>query len=137
MTHLRIEQNNIPENVSSGVITKLYELATSGDLDPYSNLAGTLHTTATYQDYITGITNIYSDLHITADNVYLRFYDTEVQRAVASVYGDGTGVTASQLALAVNSVNSLYGGSSLGGRQQKNCYYRRSSIIYTYNRNSV
>jgi hypothetical protein len=34
MTHLKIEQNNSAiEQVSSAVITKLYELATSGDLD--------------------------------------------------------------------------------------------------------
>ena len=55
MTHLRIEQNNIQENVSSAVIEKLYQLAISGDLDASSNLAGNLYTTATYQEYINAL----------------------------------------------------------------------------------
>lgn len=44
MTHLRIEQNNIQENVSSAIIEKLYESTINEDLDQSSNLAGTLYT---------------------------------------------------------------------------------------------
>lgn len=98
MTHLRIEQNNIQENVSSAVIEKLYELAISGDLDASSNLAGNIHTTATYQEYIDTLTTAYPDLTISATNIYLSFADPEVTRILSSQFsGDGIGITQSEL----------------------------------------
>lgn len=97
MTHLRIEQNNIQENVSSAVIEKLYQLATSGDLDQSSNLAGNLHTTATYQEYIDGIRAVFPDLTISADNIFILFQDPEVQRVLlANNIGANGGVTMTQ-----------------------------------------
>jgi hypothetical protein len=45
ITHLYIEQNGITEEVSSSVISKLYELASSGTLDGTSDLKGRLHST--------------------------------------------------------------------------------------------
>ena len=105
MTHLRIEQNNIQENVSSAVIEKLYELATSGDLDASSHLAGNLYVPATYQEYIDVLTDQtdpkFRDLTITAGNIYIMFADPEVQRVLlANNIGDGIGVTVAQAALA-------------------------------------
>ena len=108
MTHLRIEQNNIQENVSSDVIEKLYELATSGDLDQNSNLAGNLHTTATYQEYIDALTTAYQDLYITATNIYLSFADPEVTRILASQFsGDGVGITQSEL-YSITTLNNVF-----------------------------
>ena len=53
MTHLRIEQNTgITEEVSSAVITKLYNIVHDNILDSESNLKGRLHTSSTYQSYI-------------------------------------------------------------------------------------
>ena len=99
MTHLRIEQNNIQENVSSAVIAKLYELATSGDLDASSNLAGNLHTTATYQEYIDALHTAYPDLYISATDIYIMFEDPEVLNVLlANNIGDGVGVTLAQAA---------------------------------------
>lgn len=91
MTHLRIEQNNIQENVSSAVIEKLYQLATSGDLDQSSNLAGNLHTTATYQEYVDAIRAEYPDLTISSDKYYLYMGDPTFTQIMATRYGDGTG----------------------------------------------
>lgn len=93
MTHLRIEQNNIQENVSSAIIEKLYELAINGDLDQSSNLAGILYTPNTYTKYIEYLTNTFPDLVITATNYYVWFEDPEVRNVLASKIGDGTGVT--------------------------------------------
>ena len=93
MTHLRIEQNNIQENVSSAVIEKLYELASSGDLDNSSNLAGTLYTPNTYTKYVEYLTNMFQDLTITATNYYVWFEDSAVRDILANGIGDGTGVT--------------------------------------------
>ena len=93
MTHLRIEQNNIQENVNSAVIEKLYELAISGDLDQSSNLAGNLHTTITYQEYIDAITGKFPDLIISTNNTYIMFEDPEVLRILKNTsVGDGVGV---------------------------------------------
>ena len=96
MIHLKIEQNNIQENVSSAVIEKLYELASSGDLDQSSNLAGNLHTTATYQAYIDVLHTEYPDLTISATNTYIMFEDPEVEAKLKGYVGDGVGVISSQ-----------------------------------------
>ena len=103
MTHLRIEQNNIQENVSSAVIEKLYQLAISGDLDASSRLAGNLYVPATYQEYINVLTDQtdpkFRDLTITAGNIYIMFADSEVQRVLlANNIGDGVGITVAQAA---------------------------------------
>ena len=43
MSHLYIEQNEIAEEVNSQIIEKLYNLASSGDLDGAGDLKGRLH----------------------------------------------------------------------------------------------
>ena len=49
MTHLKIQQNNsATEEVSSAVISKLYEIVQSSTLDSTSDLVGRLHTTSTF-----------------------------------------------------------------------------------------
>lgn len=102
MTHLRIEQNEgAVEYVSSAVIKKLYDLATSGDLDVTSNLQGTLHVTTTYQEYEQALETAYPHLHISADNYYVLFQDLEVLRVLlTNSIGDGVGVTLTQAASA-------------------------------------
>lgn len=93
MTHLRIEQNNgVIEEVSSSVITKLYEIAHAG-LDVSSNLQGRLHVSKAYGDVIDWLTTNYPDLHITADGRYIRFADPLVDAKLATTWGDGIGTT--------------------------------------------
>lgn len=96
MTHLRIEQNNIQENVSSKVITKLYEEA-KNNLDNTSTLRGNLHTTATYQEYKDFLTQQFPDLYISADKYYISFEDPEVQRILADAIGDGIGTSSADI----------------------------------------
>lgn len=112
MTHLRIEQNNIQENVSSAVIDKLYELATSGDLDQSSNLAGNLHTTATYQEYIDAIRAEYPDLTISSDKYYLYLGDPTFTQIMATRYGDGTGCVLSDCQNVRDNGQTVFGGFS-------------------------
>lgn len=117
MTHLKIEQNNgVTEEVSSDVISKLYDIVHSGNLDQTSNLIGRLHTTATYQDYIdyledTFKVNNVKQLIIDATKKYIRFVDPEVQRVLATEYGDGVGVTQSELE-SVNEILQLFKGNT-------------------------
>lgn len=96
MTHLRIEQNNIQENVSSKVITKLYEEA-KNNLDNTSTLRGNLHTTATYQEYKDFLMQKFPDLYINADKYYISFEDPEVQRILAETIGDGIGTSSTDI----------------------------------------
>lgn len=111
MTHLKIEQNNgVTEEVSSTVISKLYDIVHSGNLDNTSNLIGRLHTSATYQDYIDYLEDAFKvngvkQLIIDATKKYMSFADPVVASYWAnSAYGDGTGIDA---ATAANSVLSI------------------------------
>lgn len=75
MTHLRIEQNNgVIEEVSSSIITKLYEIAHAG-LDVSSNLQGRLHTTIAYKHEVEYLQTHYPDLYINADTYAIVFED--------------------------------------------------------------
>lgn len=103
MTHLRIKQNNgAIEEVSSAVISKLYDIVHSGNLDNTSNLIGRLHVSATYQDYIDYLEDTFKvngvkQLIIDATKKYMSFEDPAVQSVLATTYGDGVGVTQSEL----------------------------------------
>lgn len=93
MTHLRIEQNNgLVEEVGSSIIKKLYELAIGG-LDNTSNLQGRLHASKAYGSHIQYLTQTYPELHISVDDRYINFADSEVLRILSSNFGDGVGIT--------------------------------------------
>lgn len=105
MRHLRIEQNNIQENVSSSVIAKLYNITSdNNNLDNSSTLAGNLYTSVAYEDHIQRLTTLYPNLTIIANKYYIRFKDPEVERILKDisystggntyVFGDGIGVFA-------------------------------------------
>lgn len=97
MTHLKIIQNNnVIEEVTSSLITKLYDIAHAG-LDVSSNLQGRLHVTKAYGDEIDWLTSTYTDLYINADYRYFRFQDKTVNSIIGSNYGDGIGILESQL----------------------------------------
>ena len=118
MTHLRIEQNNIQENVSSAVIEKLYELASSGDLDNTSNLAGNLYTTGTYQYYVDLLTTEFPDLTITASQYFAYFADPEVARIMTATYGNN---------------GELYDSDLVGVPSLADRLFRDNTTIQTFN----
>ena len=103
MTHLYIEQNGITEEVSSSVISKLYQLASSGTLDGTSNLKGRLHSSIGRDVEIYYLTTHYQDLHISVDALYISFVDPEVERVLINQWGDGSGITEAQ----INSHNNI------------------------------
>lgn len=120
MTHLRIEQDDgSTQYVSNSVITKLYELAISGDLDQNSNLIGNLHVSGTYRKYKDYLeqqfnsTNNKGPLYITADNYYKSFVDPNAARFFANCpAGDGSGITEAQWSMLSNDWQSdagIYG----------------------------
>lgn len=97
MTHLYIEQDNTRiEEVDNSVINKLYELASSGNLDNTSDLKGRLHTVSTKELYVTYLTQNFSQLYIQADILYMQFADPEVERVLSTLWGDGEGLTFQQ-----------------------------------------
>ena len=93
MTHLKIEQNTTgTEEVNKNIISKLYELASSGDLDNTSDLKGRLHATVAYKSQVDYLTEQFEDLTITTDDRYIDFVSKSIERNLAAAYGDGTGV---------------------------------------------
>ena len=82
----------------------MYELAISGDLDNTSDLKGRLHSSTAKDVAVTYLNEHFTDLHISADALYLSFVDPEVERVLAAKYGDGTGVTNVNMA-GVTSIN--------------------------------
>jgi hypothetical protein len=60
MTHLYIEQaTDKTEEVNSSIISKLYELAISGDLDETSDLKGRLHSVRGYDTEVSYLTQTF------------------------------------------------------------------------------
>lgn len=103
MTHLYIEQNTgIIEEVDRSIINKLYELASSGNLDQTSDLKGRLHTTSAPKIQVDYLNQTYSDLFIVADKLTISFEDAEVQRLLENMLNK-TGLDANDLS-AVTSI---------------------------------
>ena len=99
MTHLYIEQNTgLIEEVNNSIISKLYELAINGDLDNTSDLKGRLHSSTARDTHVAYLNETFDDLYINADSLYITFVDPEVERVLATKYGDGTNVTTSDMA---------------------------------------
>lgn len=98
MTHLKIQQNNIPETVTTALLDKLYGIVSANDYVYHSDdLQGTLQVDKAYEDTIAYLQQKYPDLHITATTQYIRFADPEVQRVMTNWWGDGIGCTVADM----------------------------------------
>ena len=117
MTHLRIEQNNITENVSTAVISKLYQYAK--EIKDYEeansisvsqvSLKGNLAVDKAYGDEVTYLNTKFPDLHITAQALYINFADPEVERILLSAsWGDGTGITLAEAVQKTSISNEVF-----------------------------
>lgn len=108
MTHLYIEQNGITEEVNSQVIEKLYNLASSGDLDGTSDLKGRLHLTIGYRAPIDYLNTTYPDLYISADDYAIPFEDPNMVTYLNSIgIGSNGMITEAQAAAATIVANSV------------------------------
>lgn len=107
MTHLRIEQNNgVIEEVSSSIITKLYEIAHAG-LDVSSNLQGRLHTPVAYRYEVQYLTSTYPNLYISSDDYAIPFEDPNMVTYLNSIgVGSNGMVTEAEAAAATIVANS-------------------------------
>lgn len=113
MTHLRIEQNNIPEQVNATIIRKLHEVALSvpepnvGEEDA-AYLAGTLQTAYAYRSDVDYLTDRFTDLYINViTDYYVEFEDPIIKQYCASHYGDGVGVTENAVYSVIPDTNDL------------------------------
>ena len=116
MTHLYIEQNTgWTEEVNASIISKLYELASSGDLDNTSDLKGRLHSNLAYQNEVDYLNSNFNELYISADQMYIKFEDPVVERICATNWGDGTGITIAQAAAVTRQQigNTFYNNTSI------------------------
>lgn len=106
MTHLRIEQNNgVIEEVSSSVITKLYEIAHAG-LDVSSNLQGRLHSAVGIRSQIQWLTSTYPSLYINVDDYAIEFEDPNIVTYLNSVGVGSNGMVTEAQAAAATSIYS-------------------------------
>lgn len=102
MTHLRVEQNTITENVTSDVIHKLYETAKAiidaeeaNDVqESQVSLKGNLQVGNVYDDEVSYLESKFPDLHVlVTGNRYVSFKDQAIANILAIKWGDGFGVT--------------------------------------------
>lgn len=114
MTHLKIEQNNgVIEEVNSQIIEKLYNLASSGDLDETSILKGRLHSVSGYGDQVSYLNTNFLGLYINIDKSYIKFQDPIAQQWCIQHYSsDGIGCSIEDLA-AVTSLDSSFKTSGI------------------------
>lgn len=118
MTHIRIEQNNIPENVTGATIESLYNTVKDMNLSDVK-LSGNLQVQVASQKAVSYLNGEISEgvkrfpnLNITAQKLYIDFEDPVVEQALVawnantsnhwdssgSHTGDGIGVTVDQAA---------------------------------------
>lgn len=134
MTHLYIEQDTgSTEEVNSSIIYKLYELASSGNLDNASDLKGRLHSVTARDTHVAYLNANYPDLHVSADKLYITFADPEVDRILTQKFGDGEGVTEIDM-LSVTGILTSTGFTDNTTIQTFNELGRFSTIksLYTY-----
>lgn len=99
MTHLKIEQNGIIEDVSIAILNKIYELSQQ-TLDNSSSLRGELRVPKYYRTKAQEIQERWNNLlHVTATEWYIDFADSTVEQICATNWGDGNGITESQAAI--------------------------------------
>ena len=96
MIHLRIEQNNIPEQTNVSILETLYNYVSSEELDNSSNLSGSLTSLHGYQEHADYLCNKYPNLQINITQPYILFKDPIIQDICARQWGDGFGVTMNQ-----------------------------------------
>lgn len=114
MTHLYIEQaTDRTEEVNSSIISKLYELAISGDLDNTSDLKGRLHVASCYKSQYDYLNNNFDNLYIQADNYYIDFADSSVENILLNNnIGDGVGISLSDAASINNGFNGIFNSNT-------------------------
>lgn len=112
MTHLYIEQNTgLTEEVNSTIISKLYELAVSGDLDSISDLKGRLHSVSGKKLAINYLNTTFDNLYITADNMYEYFEDSNTEELVKRYVGTSEGVTLSDMQSVIGNFDNTHTNS--------------------------
>lgn len=98
MKHIKIEQTNIAETVTSQLINKLYKYCTNDELDNTSNIKGNLYSLHAYEDEVNYLTDKFKDLIINiSGEYYVKFVDDVFANLVINEYGDGAGVFKAQL----------------------------------------
>lgn len=88
MTHLKIEQNSIPEEISARILQQLYDLAFNSELDSTSDLIGRLDVQYAYRYQVDYLTQQFPNLYINVTRDWLvDFGDEEMPKALASLLG--------------------------------------------------
>ena len=106
MNHIVIKQDTSgTEEVSSAVITALYNAVNDEYLDNNSELQGRLHSSYGGRQVIEYLTTTFQNLYISVDNYTIEFEDSEAERICVTNWGDGSIITDSQMAQVTNTGN--------------------------------
>ena len=98
MNHIVIKQDTSgTEEVSSAVITALYNAVNDEYLDNNSELQGRLHTSLASVKEVDFLTGLYQNLYITADEYGFSFEDAEVERLCIANWGSNNTITLNQI----------------------------------------
>lgn len=99
MRHLKIEQTtSLIEISDKNVISKLYEIASSNELDATSDLKGNLQVTKAYKKHVDYLTQKFSQLQINVtQGLYISFEDSTIENLIKQYVGDGIGVMESDM----------------------------------------
>lgn len=88
MTHLKVEQNSIPEEISARILQQLYDLAFNSELDSASDLIGRLDVQYAYRYQVDYLNQQFPNLYINVTRDWLvDFGDEEMPKALASLLG--------------------------------------------------
>lgn len=117
--HIEITQSTgqseqLPVEIGSNIVNKLYELALNDIIDSTSTISGRISLYAASKskvEYLAGTNGVggngkFPNFIINCSTYYFDFLDLEMQRICSTLYGDGYGVTLAEL-LAVNRLNEL------------------------------
>lgn len=118
MTNLNIQQGQITENVSSEIIDKLYRLALVSKAENSDNLlnmslSGNIYASTAYEDAVMYLREKFPDLtiNIPTTGYFIRFIDPTISSIIINEFGNGIGVTRSQLS-SVLTLNNRFRASN-------------------------
>lgn len=137
MTHLKVEQNGIGVGVlPNQTVSKLYQIAQSGELDATSNLKGGIYVTNCKESQKQYLENLYPDFSIMCTGeYYIDFADPVMEQICATTWGDGVGLTRAQAASVTQFGNAFKGNTNITSFDEMQYFTGLGQFNWTYSDN--
>ena len=137
MTHLKVEQNGIGVGVlPNQTVSKLYQIAQSGELDATSNLKGGIYVTNCKKSQKQYLENLYPDFSVVCTGeYYIDFADPVMEQICATTWGDGVGLTRAQAASVTSFGNAFKGNTNITSFDEMQYFTGLGQFNWTYSDN--